>query len=188
MVTRFSGEWRTVKLGEVGKWEAGTTPSRSNPAYWLNGKIFWVTNGDLNDYIIKTTAEKITQQALNETGLKLKKRGSIVIGMYGTIGTLTLLDMPAAINQNCCACEVFEGFLNRFIFYALIHHREQLKSIASYGTVPHLSKQLLINYAISVPPLDEQIAIADTLSAFDHRLADLSELIAKKKAIRHSSS
>ena len=180
----FSGAWRTVKLGQVGKWGAGSTPSRSNPAYWLNGRIFWVTNGDLNDYVITSTKEKITDEALNIVGLKLKKPGAVVIGTYGTIGTVAVLNIPAAINQNCCACEVCEEFHNLFIFYALMYHRAQLKSIASYGAVPHLSKQLLTNYSISVPPIDEQIAIAQTLSALDLNITNLKAEHAKISALR----
>ena len=39
-------------------------------------------------------------------------------------------------------------------------------------------------FTFQLPPVDEQIAIADTLSAFDRHLANLSELIAKYEGIR----
>lgn len=185
----YPGDWEVKRLDEIGKWESGSTPSRNNPAYYMNGNIFWVKNTDLNDGILKSSEEKITEEALKENFLKIKKPGTILIAMYcgDTVGKLAILDIFATTNQNCCACEVFEDYYNKFIFYSLLFRRKEIQGLSLSGGLSHISKKIIINYSIPLPPLNEQIAISDTLAAFDTHITNLTELISKKKAIREGA-
>ncbi len=54
--------WKWVRLGEIGSWSAGATPSRSNPDFY-GGDIPWLKTGDLNDGIVSGTPETITELA-----------------------------------------------------------------------------------------------------------------------------
>ena len=40
--------WKWVRLGSIGSWSAGATPSRNHPEYY-GGNIPWLKTGDLND-------------------------------------------------------------------------------------------------------------------------------------------
>ena len=182
----YPADWEIKKLGEIGEWESGSTPSRNNPAYYKNGKIFWVKNTDLNDDFLKSSEEKITEQALKENFLKIKKPGTILIAMYcgETVGKLSILDVNATTNQNCCACELYNGFYNKFVFYSLLFRRKEIQGLSLFGGLAHISKRIITNYSIPLSPLAEQKAIADTLGTFDAHIKNLSELIEKKKAIR----
>ena len=109
--------WKWVRLGEIGIWEAGTTPSRSKSEYYINGKIPWVKTGDLTDSILKSVTENITQLALEETSLKIKPVGSVLIAMYGaTIGKVSILGIEATTNQACCACVTYKNIYNKYNF------------------------------------------------------------------------
>ena len=44
--------WEWVRLGDIGAWAAGATPSRKHPEYY-GGTIPWLKTGDLNDGIVK---------------------------------------------------------------------------------------------------------------------------------------
>ena len=63
--------WTWVELDEIGDWQSGSTPSRSNKDYF-NGNILWLKTGDLKDNYIYEIPEKITEKALIETSLKVK--------------------------------------------------------------------------------------------------------------------
>ena len=52
--------WEWVRLGDVGNWAAGATPSRKHPEYY-GGNIPWLKTGDLNDDVVEDTTEKITK-------------------------------------------------------------------------------------------------------------------------------
>ena len=116
----ISDNWVWVKLGEIGNWQSGATPSRSNKEYF-NGEILWLKTGDLNDGYVYDIPEKITEKALNETSLKINPIGSVLIAMYGaTIGKVGILTKPATTNQACCACSNFRQIYNLYLFYLLI--------------------------------------------------------------------
>ena len=101
--------WEWVRLGELGEWCSGATPSRQHPEYF-GGNIPWLKTGDLNDGYIKKVPESITNEGFQHSSTKINPIGSVLIAMYGaTIGRLGILQIPATTNQACCACELFYG-------------------------------------------------------------------------------
>src|SRR5436309_9891760 len=80
--------WAATIIDTAGQWMTGGTPSRKVPAYF-GGSIPWVKSGDLNDGVLSTTEEKITQDALQNSAAKLLPAGTVSIALYGaTIGKL----------------------------------------------------------------------------------------------------
>ena len=173
--------WKWVRLGEIGIWEAGTTPSRSKSEYYINGKIPWVKTGDLTDSILKSVTENITQLALEETSLKIKPVGSILIAMYGaTIGKVSILGIEATTNQACCACVTYKNIYNKYIFYYLISQRDNLKKMGAGGAQPNISREKIIKTIMPLPPLAEQKRIVEKL---DNVLANIDELKANEEKL-----
>ena len=152
--------WTKVKLGSIGNWQSGSTPSRQNPAYY-GGSIPWLKTGDLNDGLIGYIPEAITDLALQETSVKLNPAGSVLIAMYGaTIGKLGILTYPATTNQACCACSEFVGVDSLYLFYFLLQHRNEFISKGEGGAQPNISKEKIVNTLIPLPPIAEQHRIA----------------------------
>ena len=155
--------WSWIRLGGIGIWGSGSTPSRSIKAYY-NGNIPWLKTGDLNDGYIENTSEYITNLAFQESSLKLNPVGSVLIAMYGaTIGKLGILKIQATTNQACCACEVFNGILNKYIFYFLMFYKKIFISISEGGAQPNISKEKIVTTLLPLPPLSEQKRIVDKL-------------------------
>ena len=148
--------WCWYHLNDIGKWQSGATPSRGVKAFF-GGSIPWLKTGDLNDDYVNDIPERITDKALKETSVKLNPEGSVLIAMYGaTIGKVGILTFPATTNQACCACSEFCGVDNRFLFYFLISHREEFIRQAGGGAQPNISKEIIVNTPIPVPPIEEQ--------------------------------
>lgn len=148
--------WKWVKVGNVGSWSSGATPSRTNPAYY-GGIIPWLKTGDLNDGFIKKIPEFITDLALEKTSVRLNPVGSVLMAMYGaTIGKLGILDISATANQACCACIPYEGIHNKYLFYYLMSMRRSYIGMAEGGAQPNISKEKIVNSLIPLPPLAEQ--------------------------------
>ncbi|WP_306541425.1 restriction endonuclease subunit S, partial [Dysgonomonas sp.] len=157
-------KWNWVTLGEIGKWQSGSTPSRLNKDYY-NGDIPWLKTGDLNDGYITHIPEYITEKALNETSVKLNPTGSILMAMYGaTIGKLGILTYPATTNQACCACEIYTGIEKEFLFYFLLSHRVDFIKLGGGGAQPNISKEKIINTYIPLPPSEEQKRIVNAVN------------------------
>ena len=152
--------WVWTTLGEIGTWQAGGTPNRSNKAYY-GGNIPWLKTGDLNDGLITTIPESITEEAVSNSSAKLNPEGSVLIAMYGaTIGKLGILTFPAATNQACCACVEHDAVAQMYLFYFLISQRPAFIGKGGGGAQPNISKEIIVSTKIPLPPLKEQFRIA----------------------------
>ncbi|WP_294360711.1 restriction endonuclease subunit S [uncultured Clostridium sp.] len=168
--------WEWCRLGEIGDWGAGATPSRSNLSYY-NGDICWIKTGELNDDYINGSEEKITNIALKECSLRLNKIGDVLIAMYGaTIGKLGILNIEATTNQACCACTPFEQVNNKYLYTVLLAIRQKFRSESFGGAQPNISKQKIINSIMPLPPFQEQkriVAKVDEIMSYLDKLQDL---------------
>ncbi|MDC1604730.1 restriction endonuclease subunit S [Phocaeicola vulgatus] len=148
--------WVWTTLGSIGTWQAGGTPSRSNKSYY-GGNIPWLKTGDLNDGLITNIPESITEEAVANSPAKINPTGSVLIAMYGaTIGKLGMLTFPATTNQACCACIEYWGITQLFLFYFLLSHRDTFIAKGGGGAQPNISKEIIVNTTIPLPPLAEQ--------------------------------
>ena len=153
--------WEWVRLGDVGNWAAGATPSRKHPEYY-GGNIPWLKTGDLNDDVVEDTTEKITKLGVENSSVKINKPGNVLIAMYGaTIGKLGIVGNKELVtNQACCGCTPFNGVYNWYLFYYLFASRKRLIDLGSGGAQPNISKQKIENFSFPLPPLSEQSRIA----------------------------
>ncbi len=148
--------WAWTTLGSIGTWQAGGTPSRSNKSYY-GGNIPWLKTGDLNDGLITNIPESITEEAVANSSAKINPTGSVLIAMYGaTIGKLGILTFPATTNQACCACIEYFAITQHYLFYFLLSHRDIFIAKGGGGAQPNISKEIIVNTAIPLPPLAEQ--------------------------------
>ena len=155
--------WKWQKLGDIGEWQSGATPSRLNKDYY-GGDIPWLKTGDLNDGYISEIPETITQKALEETSVKLNPAGSVLIAMYGaTIGKVGILTFPATTNQACCACVDYQGIEQKYLFYYLLSHKDDFIMLGGGGAQPNISKEKIVDSFIPIPPLHEQKRIVDAI-------------------------
>lgn len=148
--------WTWMRVGNIGSWSSGATPSRGNPEYY-GGNIPWLKTGDLTDGMVSDIPENITELALEKTSVRLNPIGSVLMAMYGaTIGKLGILEVEATTNQACCACIPYTGMYNKFLFYYLMSIRRLYIGMAEGGAQPNISKEKIVNSIIPVPPLEEQ--------------------------------
>ena len=148
--------WCWCRLGEIGDWKAGSTPSRSNPELY-NGNIPWLKTGDLTDGDINEIPECISEKALESCSMRLNPIGSVLIAMYGaTIGKLGILKIEATTNQACCACVPYNGIYNKYLFYYLMSQKKDFTEKAEGGAQPNISREKLVVHLIPLPPLAEQ--------------------------------
>jgi len=168
--------WVWTKLGEIGKWQSGSTPSRANKCYY-GGDIPWLKTGDLNDGFITEISESITEEALKNTSVKLNPTDSVLIAMYGaTIGKVGILTFPATTNQACCACS--EYFIDKmYLFYFLLQERNKFIYKAGGGAQPNISKEIIVDTFIPLPPLSEQRRIVAKIEEVFGELDRMLEMI-----------
>jgi len=177
--------WKWARLGDLGDWGAGTTPSRNNGEYY-GGNIPWFKSGELTADFISGAEEHVTPLALKECSLRENRAGDVLIAMYGaTIGKASILSRPAATNQAVCACTPYSGLNNRYLLLLLKALKPYFVSIGAGGAQPNISREKIIATVIGLPPLAEQSRIVARVEEL-MTLCDALEAKGKLEAEQHA--
>lgn len=166
----FSGEWKKVKLRDVCRTFSGGTPSRSHSEYY-NGDINWIKSGELNQNYIYDTEETITQIGLNNSTAKIVEPNTLLIAMYGaTAGVIAITKIRAAINQAILAL-IPNTQVDMIYLKSNIENQIQVAiSKLTQGGQPNFNATIIGSFDIDLPPISEQITIAEILSRQDKEI------------------
>ncbi|KAA6518369.1 restriction endonuclease subunit S [Helicobacter pylori] len=175
--------WQRVRLGDVGKpcmckrvMKHQTTRYGEIPFYKIG------TFGNTADAFI---SKKLFLEY--KTKYSFPKKGDILISASGTIGRAVIYDGKPAYFQdsNIVWIDNDETLVkNDFLFYAY----SNVKWDTEHTTILRLYNDNFRNTLIPLPPLNEQIAIANILSDVDHYLYSLDALILKKESVKKALS
>ncbi|MFP6164610.1 restriction endonuclease subunit S [Helicobacter pylori] len=111
---------------------------------------------------------------------------SVCIGRKGTIDKPIYLNGKFWVVDTLFYSYSFKKSIPKFIFYAF-----SIIKWSNYNEatgVPSLTKMTISNIEIPLPPLNEQIAIANILSDVDRYLYNLDALILKKESVKKALS
>ena len=169
---KLPDRWCLTKLGAIGRWQSGGTPSRANSEYYV-GDIPWLKIAGLQDGYVKECSEKISNEAICNSSAKINPEGSIALAMYGSIGKLGILTFPAATNQAICVCSSFMGVDAKYLFFFLMSQRDDFVLKAGGGVQANISKEIIINHRIAIPPLPEQLRIVSKIENLFSLLNDI---------------
>ena len=164
-------DWDVAKVGDISDTYAGGTPLRSNKEYY-GGNIRWVKSGEVNLGEIFDTKEKITESGLKNSSAKQIPENTVLVAMYGaTAGKVGILRVKGTANQAVLAVPNNKGKFNyKFMYYLLSSKTNKLVNSTQGTGQPNLSKFLVDNLEIQLPPITDQEAIAEVLSTLDKRL------------------
>ncbi len=175
--------WQRVRLGDIGKpcmckrvMKHQTTRYGEIPFYKIG------TFGNTADAFI---SKKLFLEY--RTKYSFPKKGDILISASGTIGRAVIYDGKPAYFQdsNIVWIDNDETLVkNDFLFYAY----SNVKWNTEHTTILRLYNDNFRNTLISLPPLNEQSAIANILSGLNRYLCALDALILKKEGVKKALS
>jgi type I restriction enzyme S subunit len=188
-------EWRAVRFEDVlTGFTSGATPYRGRTEYF-KGSIRWITSGELNYNTISETVEKITEEAVLNTNLKMLPIGTFLMAITGleaagTRGSCGIVGKESTTNQSCMALMPKNGeIITEYLYHFYVKYGDELAFRYCQGTKQQSYTGRIVKILpINLPPtLTEQRAIATALSDVDALIAALDRLIAKKKAIKQGA-
>ncbi|MFA6375869.1 MAG: restriction endonuclease subunit S [Candidatus Paceibacterota bacterium] len=170
----FSGEWTKIKLRKIAKTSSGGTPKSNNPLYYIKGAIPWVNSGEVRKGKISNFDNFITEEGLKNSSAKLFPKETILIAMYGaTTGQVGILEREAATNQAICGIIPNKNYSSLFLYYFFTIKTNQLIQMASGAAQPNISQDIIRNFDVLLPLINEQDAIANILTATDNEIIEL---------------
>ncbi|GAA9016680.1 restriction endonuclease subunit S [Helicobacter pylori] len=180
--------WQRVRLGDVAEIIGGGTPSTQITSFW-NGSINWFTPTEIGitKYVYKSQ-RTITPLGLKKSSAKLLPIGTILLTSRASIGDCAILKVVATTNQGFQSLIPLEKINNEFLYYLILTLKNKLLKLASGSTFLEVSPNKIKNLPIPLPPLNEQIAIANILSDLDRYLCSLDALILKKEGVKKALS
>lgn len=162
-MTNLPENWCICKMPEIVLWTSGGTPKATDKSYYENGEIPWLVIGDLNDGQVFFSEKSITQKAVRESSAKLIPPGTLLLGMYGSIGKLGVTQMWSATNQAIASAISLEGIRVYYLFYWLKYIRSKLFTLGKGGTQKNISLTVINSLEIPLPPLAEQERIVQKI-------------------------
>ena len=166
--------WEVKKLGEVCDIISGSTPKTNNPQYW-DGDYYWVTPAELDgNKWISSTERTITDMGVKSAHLQLLPSGTVLLSSRAPIGKIAITTCPMYCNQGFKNLVCKNVILNEFVYWFLLFSTEYLKSLGTGATFKEISKKVVEQVDVPVPPLPEQSRIVEELD-------QLSNIIEKKR-------
>lgn len=164
-----------AKLGEICTVVSGTTPKSARPEYW-DGDLNWITPAELTDEsdLIYETQRKITQQAVIGSSLKSFPAGTVLLSSRAPIGKVAIAGTEMYCNQGFKNLVCSDKIFNRYLYHFLKSKTDYLNSLGRGATFKEISKSIVENIEVPLPPPDEQRKIAAVLDK-------VSDLIAKRR-------
>ena len=154
------------KLKEIFDLQMGKTPSRNNSDYWNTKDYKWISIADLTKtgkYISKTK-EYLSEQAVEESGIKVIPANTVVMSFKLSIGKTAITAEDMYSNEAIMAFldKKVVDILPEYIFYMFKYKNwDEGSNKAVMGKT--LNKVTLSEVEIEVCPVEEQRAIVNFL-------------------------
>ena len=177
MTNGVNDEWEETQIQHVANVGTGSTPLRSNSAFFAPKGTPWVTSAATSQKLVTESEEFVTDAAIKAHRLKKYPVGTLLVAMYGegkTRGQVTELGIEATINQACAAIYVDESIITkRFVKFSLEANYLEMRELAEGGNQPNLNLSKIKEFPIGLPTLPEQQEIVrrvEDLFAFADRI------------------
>ncbi len=158
-----------VPLGELGEIVSGSTPNTHVQEFW-GGDIPWITPADLTNHegiYFRGNLRKITEAGYKNCSTRLLPPGSILYSSRAPIGHCAVTTYPLCTNQG------FKNIIPNsrldpvYGFFSLKFYTPQIEALGRGATFTEVTKEIIENFQIPLPPLPEQRRIAALLAKAD---------------------
>ena len=147
--------WGVEKIENIAQTGSGGTPKSTNVSYYSNGEIPWINSGELEQTIITSTSNFITEEGLNNSSAKLFPSGTILVAMYGaTAGKVSFLTFEASTNQAICAITLTDIRMRYYLKNVIEDLYQYLVKLSTGSARDNLSQDMIKNIKVVIPSND----------------------------------
>lgn len=173
----FTDDWEQRKLSELATMHARIGWQNLRTSEFLDsGDYMLITGTDFEDGAINyDTCHYVEKERYDQDSHIQIRNGSILITKDGTLGKVAYvqgLSMPATLNAGVFNVEIRdenttdEKYLFQFLKAPFL--MDYVSKKATGGTIKHLNQNILVDFPVSMPSLDEQKKIGQYFCRLDH--------------------
>ena len=162
--------WKSAKIGDVCDIRRGASP-RPIQEYLSNKGIPWVkiadATADTSRYITKT------KECIIPSGIDFSLMvhpEDLIVSNSATPGLPKVMKIDACIHDGWLLLSNFRNVTRDFLYYKFIDIRSHLVNQANGSVFQNLKTDIVRDFDISLPSIDEQNKIVEILSSLDSKI------------------
>lgn len=176
-------EWKEVRLGDVCSIQRGASP-RPIQKFISKEGMPWVKIADatgISSRYISSTSEYIIKEGISKS--RIVHPGDLIVLNSATPGLPKFMAIEACVHDGWLIIRDLDGIDKVFLYYVFINIRRRLSNQANGSVFMNLKTDIVKDFVIKLPTLDDQRRIASILSSLDRKIelnnkinADLEEM------------
>jgi type I restriction enzyme M protein len=161
--------WPAVQLSDVCELVGGGTPSRKTKEFWTDGSVKWIAARHIDEEGNIVGHEAITDAAVKNSATNIVPPGGIVFVTRVSVGKLTFLSEPYAINQDLTGIVLRDQSRvnGDFLYLVMRGLAERIASRARGLGVRGVTRKFMSKLKIPLPPIGDQERIVEQVKALD---------------------
>lgn len=172
----FTEAWEQRKLSTICSMHARIGWQNLRTSEFLDtGDYYLITGTDFDNGRVNLSTCHYVDRSRYEQDTKIQiQNGSILITKDGTLGKVAFvegLDRPATLNAGVFNVEITKDFVdNKYLFQYLKAPflMEYVDKKATGGTIKHLNQNILVDFPVAMPKVEEQRLIGAYFEQFDY--------------------
>ncbi|MEK7992021.1 MAG: restriction endonuclease subunit S, partial [Thiotrichaceae bacterium] len=174
--------WQLVNLGEICHILIGGTPSRRNAAFFT-GDHLWVSIAEMAGQTILDTKEKLTDEGVKNSNVKLIPQGTTLLSFKLSIGKTAIAGQDLYTNEAIAGLiPKKDSISNSYLFQIFNSKLIDLEQVDSKVFGKSLNSQYLKEeIQIPLPPKDIQAKIVAECEAIDNAVMQAQESVERLK-------
>ncbi len=171
-------------LAKVCEIKIGGTPPRSNRSYFT-GENLWVSISEMDGQIIYDTKEKLTDDGVKISNVKLIKAGTTLLSFKLSIGKVAVAGNDLYTNEAIAGLEIRDEYIgkitNEYLFYLFKSKIVDIEgSTKAFGE--SLNSTTLGELIIPIPSIDEQNKFIKECQQSFKEIEEMKNLLKEKQA------
>ena len=174
------------ELGHLCQFLNGGTPSKDKPHYF-EGNIPWITSADIAGPIADTARSFITDEAIQNSSTNKVPKGTVLLVTRTGVGKVAIAGIDLCFSQDITAIKPEPSRLETgYLVHFLRTKRDHFERLARGATIKGVTRDVVTDLEIPLPPLPEQRRIAAILDQADALRAKRREALAELDQLTQS--
>lgn len=157
--------WPMVRLGDCCDVKSGATPKTDIEKYW-DGEIRWATPKDISRHehpYLFDTSDKITVEGYRSCSTQLLPVGTVLVSSRAPIGLVAIAGVEMCTNQGFKNLVPGPEVYSNYLYHCMKANAARLAALGNGATFKEVSKSIVENFEIPLPPVQEQQRISAIL-------------------------
>lgn len=181
-LSQQKGQWN--KISDVAVVAGGSTPKTQTPEYW-DGDLNWFTPAELENcsWYVYSSQRKITKAGVKSCHLEEFPINTVLLSSRAPIGKLAIARETFYCNQGFKNIICGETVNPIYLYHLLMYNINYMKSLGKGATFKEISKKIVEDIKIPVPPLELQEKFAAIVKQIESEKSKIKSPIAETQTL-----